>query len=67
VLNIPSTIVYAFIMVGAVTGIATIAFVTSSAMARQPEVRANLQTVFILGAAFCEALGLFGFLLCLLK
>ena len=58
---------YCIIIFAAVGGIATVAITSSNAMARQPEVRANLQTVFILGAAFCEALGLFGFLLCLIK
>ncbi|MCL2150822.1 MAG: ATPase [Coriobacteriia bacterium] len=62
----PSILGYAIIIFAAVGGIATIAVASGQAMARQPEVRQNLQLVFILGAAFCESLGLFGFLLALL-
>jgi F0F1-type ATP synthase membrane subunit c/vacuolar-type H+-ATPase subunit K len=64
---VSSVFAYSIIIFSAAGGIAAIATATATSMARQPEVRGNLQTIFFLGAAFCESLGLFGFLLALLN
>lgn len=58
---------YATIVLAAAGCITTIAVSSNQAMARQPEVQARVATTFILGAAFCEMLGLLGFVLALLK
>lgn len=53
-------------VIGAGIGIGLAAFGATTSMARQPEVQGRLFTVFILGAAFVEALALFGFVAALI-
>ncbi|MDR2956621.1 MAG: ATPase [Coriobacteriales bacterium] len=43
--------------------IALIAVSSNQAMSRQPEIQGRVFITFILGAAFCEMLGLLGFVL----
>lgn len=52
---------YGICVIGAGMGIAIAAYGAETSMARQPEVQGRLFTVFILAAAFVEALGLIGF------
>lgn len=52
---------YGLVVIGASLGIGLAAYGSTTGMARQPEVQGRLFTVFILAAAFCEALGLIGF------
>lgn len=52
---------YGLGVIGAALGIGLAAFGATTGMARQPEVQGRLFTVFILAAAFVEALGLIGF------
>ena len=59
-------IAYAIGVLGAGLGIGMAAFVCASAMARQPEVKGNLFTIFILASAFVEALALIGFVVALI-
>ena len=42
------------------------AFGCANGMARQPEVKGNLFTIFILASAFVEALALIGFVVALI-
>jgi F-type H+-transporting ATPase subunit c len=62
-----SLIGYGLAVLGAGIGIGIAGGMTTGAMARQPEVSSTLQTIFILSAAFIEALALLGFVLCLIK
>ena len=62
-----SLIGYGIAVLGAGIGIGIAGGMTTSSMARQPEVSSTLQTIFILAAAFIEALALLGFVLCLIK
>lgn len=57
---------YGFAVIGAGLGIGLVGMKTVEAMARQPEVASKVQTIFILGAAFVEALALLGFVLALI-
>ncbi|WP_154052400.1 ATP synthase F0 subunit C [Olsenella uli] len=59
-------IAYAIGVLGAGLGIGMAAFGCASAMARQPEVKGNLFTIFILASAFVEALALIGFVVALI-
>ena len=52
---------YGLCVIGAAIGIALAASAVANSMARQPEVEGRLFTVFILAAAFIEALCLIGF------
>ena len=52
---------YGLCVIGAALGIGLSAANVSNSMARQPEVQGRLFTVFILAAAFIEALCLIGF------
>lgn len=52
---------YGLCVIGAALGIGFSAANVASSMARQPEVQGRLFTVFILAAAFIEALCLIGF------
>lgn len=52
---------YGLGVIGAGLGIGLAAYGAAMGMARQPEVQGRLFTVFILAAAFVEALGLIGF------
>lgn len=54
---------YAIGMGFAVTNIQLLGTFATGNIARQPEVASTIQTVFILGAAFMEALCLLGFVL----
>lgn len=58
---------YGLGVLGAGIGIALVASSVATGIARQPEVQGRLFTIFILGAAFIEALGLIGFVLALIK
>jgi F-type H+-transporting ATPase subunit c len=58
---------YGIAVLGAGIGIGMAGGLTSLAMARQPEMASSTQTVFILAAAFIEALALLGFVLALIK
>lgn len=58
---------YSLGVFAAAIGIAFVAWSVTSAMARQPEVQGRLFTVFILGAAFIEALALIGFIVALMS
>lgn len=57
---------YGVAVLGAGLGIGMVGAKTVEAMARQPEVASKVQTIFILGAAFVEALALLGFVLALM-
>ena len=52
---------YGLGVIGAGIGIGLAAYGAATGMARQPEMQGRLFTVFILGAAFVEALALIGF------
>ena len=52
---------YGMCVIGAAISIALAASAVANSMARQPEVEGRLFTVFILAAAFIEALCLIGF------
>jgi F-type H+-transporting ATPase subunit c len=54
---------YAIAVFGAALGISFLGAQATTNIARQPEVASTIQTVFILGAAFIEALCLLGFVL----
>lgn len=54
---------YGLCVIGAGLGIGLAAYGVSGSTARQPEVQGRLFTIFILGAAFIEALALIGFVL----
>ena len=58
---------YGLGVIGASLGIGLAAYGAATGMARQPEVQGRLFTVFILGAAFVEALALIGFVVALMK
>ena len=58
---------YGLGVIGAGLGIGLDANGAATGMARQPEVQGRLFTVFILGAAFVEALALIGFVVALIK
>jgi F-type H+-transporting ATPase subunit c len=58
---------YGVVVLGAALGIGFVGAKTTEAMARQPEVSGTVQTIFILSAAFIEALALLGFVLGLIK
>jgi F-type H+-transporting ATPase subunit c len=58
---------YGLAVIGAAIGIGLIGFGATQATARQPEMQGKIFTTFILGAAFCEALALIGFVLALIK
>lgn len=62
-----SLIGYGIAVLGCALGIGLVGSNTTQSMARQPEVAGTVQTVFILAAAFIEALGLLGFVLALIK
>lgn len=57
---------YAICVVAAAFGISFAAFSVANNMARQPEVKGNLFTVFILASAFIEALCLIGFVVAIM-
>ena len=56
---------YGLGVIGAGIGIGLAAYGAATGMARQPEMQGRLFTVFILGAAFVEALALIGFVVSL--
>ena len=56
-------LMYASVVIAAAGSIALIAVTANQAMARQPEIQGRAFIVFVLGAAFCEMLGLLGFVL----
>jgi len=58
---------YGLVVIGAGLGIGMVGAKTTESMARQPEVAGTVQTIFILAAAFIEALALLGFVLGLIK
>lgn len=57
---------YGICVVGAGLGIGLAASSVANGMARQPEVKGNLFTVFILASAFIEALCLIGFVVAIM-
>ena len=57
---------YGLGVIGAGIGIGLAAYGAATGMARQPEMQGRLFTVFILGAAFVEALALIGFVVSLI-
>ena len=57
---------YGLGVIGASIAIGLAAFGVASAMARQPEVQDRVFTVFIMAAAFAEALALIGFVVTLI-
>jgi len=61
--NMPTLLNYAFALMCAAAAICTLGVFATGNMARQPEVAGTIQTVFILGAAFIEALTLLAFVL----
>jgi len=61
-----SLIGYGIAVLGAGLGIGIVGAVTTQSMARQPEIASTVQTIFILSAAFIEALALLGFVLALI-
>lgn len=58
---------YGLAVLGAGIGIGIVGGMTTTSVARQPEVSGTVQTIFILSAAFIEALALLGFVLSLIK
>ena len=58
-----SVIGYGLGVIGAGVGIGLAAHGVAMGMARQPEMQSRLFTIFILGAAFSEALALIGLVL----
>ena len=58
-------ICYGLGVIGAGVAIGLAAYGVASAMARQPEVQDRVFTVFIMAAAFSEALALIGFVVAL--
>ena len=52
---------YGLGVIGAGLGIGLAAYGAATGMARQPEVQGRLFTVYILGAAYVEALALIGY------
>jgi len=61
--NFPTLLQYVFGLGFAAAAISTLGVFATGNMARQPEAAGTIQTVFILGAAFIEALCLLGFVL----
>lgn len=57
---------YGVAVLGAGVGIGIAALGAASATARQPEIAGKVQTIFLLAAAFVEALALLGFVLALI-
>ena len=57
---------YGLGVIGAGIGIGLAAYGAATGMARKPEMQGRLFTVFILGAAFVEALALIGFVVSLI-
>lgn len=58
---------YGLAVIGASLAIGLVGGRAAEATARQPEMAGRVFTVFILGAAFAEALALLGFVLALIK
>lgn len=56
---------YGLGVIGAAVAIGIMASGVANAMARQPEIQDRAFTVFIMGAAFAEALALIGFVVAL--
>ena len=61
-----SIVGYGLAVLGAGIGIGIVGGLTTGAMARQPEIASTVQPIFILSAAFIEALALLGFVLALM-
>ncbi|MDR2493223.1 MAG: ATPase [Coriobacteriales bacterium] len=61
-----SMIGYGLSVIGAGIGVGLAAFGGATGIARQPEMQGKIFQVFILGAAFAEALALIGFVLVLI-
>lgn len=57
---------YAMAVIGASLAIGLVGFGATTSTARQPEAAGRIFTVFILAAAFTEALALLGFVLALI-
>lgn len=64
--DIVTVVGYGLCVIGAAMGIGLASFGSTTSMARQPEVAGRLFTVFILSAAFIEALCLIGFVVALI-
>ena len=60
-------IAFALAAIGATISIAISVMGATSAIARQPETAGRVFTIFIIGAAMAEAIGIFGFVLALLS
>ncbi|MGV8083188.1 MAG: ATP synthase F0 subunit C [Coriobacteriia bacterium] len=65
--GIVNVIGYGLAVIGASLAIGLVGGRAAEATARQPEMAGRVFTVFILGAAFAEALALLGFVLALIK
>nr|WP_239464492.1 ATP synthase F0 subunit C [Collinsella tanakaei] len=63
--GIVGVIGYGLGVIGAGLAIGLAAYGCATAMARQPEIQGRAFTVFIMGAAFAEALALIGFVVAL--
>ena len=61
-----ANLAYAIGVLAAAMGIGVAAYSCATSMARQPEVKGNLFTIFILASAFVEALALIGFVVALI-
>jgi F-type H+-transporting ATPase subunit c len=59
-------LLYGLATIGPAIGIGLVGAATTQSMARQPEMAGKVQTIFILSAAFVEALALLGFVLALI-
>jgi F-type H+-transporting ATPase subunit c len=59
-------LLYGLAVTGPAFGIGMVGGKAAESMARQPEMAGRIQTVFILSAAFVEALALLGFVLALI-
>ena len=59
-------LLYGLATLGPGIGIGLVGAATTQSMARQPEMAGKVQTIFIMAAAFVEALALLGFVLVLI-
>jgi F-type H+-transporting ATPase subunit c len=59
-------LLYGLATLGPAIAIGLVGSATANSMARQPEMAGKVQTIFILSAAFVEALALLGFVLALI-
>ncbi len=65
-LGVLGVIGYGLVVIGAGIGIGLSAYASAIGISRQPEMQNRLFTIFIMGAAFSEALALIGLVLALI-